>query len=82
MRSAVLRQRMEVDKEYRDYVTAQSLVQMAGRGMRAADDLCETIIVDDQIKWFVWKAEKFLPKWFRDAYRSVSVVPAPMKLSP
>jgi Rad3-related DNA helicase len=82
MRSAVLRQRMEVDKEYRDYVTAQSLVQMAGRGMRAADDLCETIIVDDQMKWFVWKAEKFLPKWFRDAYRSVSVVPAPMKLSP
>jgi ATP-dependent DNA helicase DinG len=79
MRSAVQRARMEVDKEYRNYVTAQDLVQMSGRIVRSERDWGETFILDDNVTWFVRNAREYLPKWWRDAYQSVNIIPAAMK---
>jgi Rad3-related DNA helicase len=82
LRSAVQRMRMEVDKEYRNYVTAQDLVQMSGRIVRSEDDWGETFIVDDQAEWFVKQAREFLPDWWRQAYRSERMVPPAMRIEP
>jgi Rad3-related DNA helicase len=79
LRSAVQRARMEVDKEYRNYVTAQDLVQMSGRIVRSEDDWGETFIVDDQVSWFVRVARDYLPQWWLDAYKSVAMVPPGMR---
>jgi Rad3-related DNA helicase len=79
LRSAVQRMRMEVDKEYRNYVTAQDLVQMSGRIVRSEDDWGETFIIDDNIEWFVKQAREFLPAWWRQAFRSERMVPSAMK---
>lgn len=71
-RGKVIKARMKTDPEYSNYMTAQVLVQMTGRGMRAEDDKCETIIVDDNARWFVSNNRKFFPKWWLEAYRSVN----------
>lgn len=78
-RDPVMAARQAEDKEYPMYLAACALVQASGRGMRAADDMCETLVVDDQIKWFVWKFSHFLPKWWREAYRRGSTIPRPPK---
>lgn len=47
--------------------TARTIVQMAGRGMRAPDDTCTTYILDSNWRWF-WRANHALfPAWFREA---------------
>lgn len=78
-RSPVLQARSKQDREYAMFVTMATLVQMAGRGVRAADDRCQTFIVDDQAEWFVNKYRKFAPKWFLDAYDSQMVTPPPLR---
>lgn len=48
--------------------TIRSLVQMTGRGMRSADDFCESYILDSQFIEMVWRKNKhLLPSWWRDA---------------
>lgn len=48
--------------------TIRSLVQMTGRGMRSADDYCESYILDKQFITLVWRRSKhLLPKWWKDA---------------
>ena len=42
-------------------------VGLLGRGMRAADDRCEVVILDDHARWFVPKHAKLAPSWFLDA---------------
>lgn len=79
LRSAVLRQRMEVDPEYRNYLTAQDLVQISGRINRSEDDWGETLIMDDNVTWFTKQAREYLPDWWRQAYKSVTTVPPAMK---
>ena len=74
-RPAVIKARSKSDKKYLDYLAAQALVQMCGRGMRAADDSCVTYILDDNIRWFMQSAEKFLPRWFRAAYKRSPTLP-------
>ena len=63
------------DEDYAGYVAMMALVQMAGRGMRAADDQCEVFIVDDNAKWFMWKYRKFAPFWFTQAVKWLKVLP-------
>lgn len=75
--SKVLQARQERDKDYFAYVAAQSIVQMAGRGVRSADDWCETLIVDDNWAWFYNKYKLFMPQWFRAACRRSYTVPEP-----
>lgn len=79
-RAKVIKRRMETDKEYSNYMTAQVLVQTSGRGSRAADDSCETLVVDDNIGWFVRGNRKFFPKWWLEAYGSVENGQVPIAL--
>ena len=48
--------------------TIRSLVQMTGRGMRSADDYCESYILDKMFLESIWRRHKnLLPKWWADA---------------
>lgn len=77
-RDAVMQARAKRDKDYFAYVTMQQLVQMAGRGMRAADDTCQTFIVDDNWSWFRQRYRNFAPKWFIEACGRSDVIPQPI----
>lgn len=77
-RSEVVKARTQRDADYGMYLTLQTLVQAVGRSTRSETDWSETFIVDDQVLWLVSKfgrAQGFAPKWFLEAYRSVSVIP-------
>lgn len=80
-RPAVIQARSKSDKDYTNYMAAQNLIQMAGRGMRAEDDICETIIIDDNIKWFIYRYKQFFPKWFMESYRQSATIPRPLELT-
>jgi ATP-dependent DNA helicase DinG len=48
--------------------TIRSLVQMTGRGMRSADDFCESYILDKMFIESIWRRNRnLLPKWWSDA---------------
>lgn len=72
--------RTEADKDYGLYMAMVELVQASGRGMRAKTDQCQTIVIDDNISWFMWKARKYAPKWFLEGYQESAVVPSPLVL--
>jgi ATP-dependent DNA helicase DinG len=52
-RPPIMAARNESDPEYLPYLTAQTLVQTCGRGMRAEDDQCENFILDQHANWFL-----------------------------
>lgn len=79
-RDPIVKARAQVDKEYTGYLAMQKLVQTCGRAIRAVDDWCENLIVDDNIGWFMKRNWKFAPKWFRDGVRSSRMVPKPPEL--
>ncbi len=82
-RSKILQARSEHSEDYTSYLAMQSLVQSYGRGMRAEDDMCEVLCVDDNLKWFIWLHKDFAPRWFLDAYKSwdsLTSVPKPLKI--
>lgn len=68
-RDPVTKARLAQDKQYGAYVALHEIVQMAGRGMRAPDDYCETWIVDDffSVLAFAPKTRGLLPKAFTRA---------------
>lgn len=46
----------------------RTLVQMSGRAMRAADDECETFILDSQFHTNLWAQwSRLFPRWWRDS---------------
>lgn len=48
--------------------TVRSLVQMTGRGMRSADDFCESYILDKLFLENIWRRHRnLIPKWWADA---------------
>jgi ATP-dependent DNA helicase DinG len=48
--------------------TIRSLVQMTGRGMRSADDFCESYILDKMFIESIWRRHKnLLPAWWAQA---------------
>lgn len=73
---AVIAARHRDDKRYLDYLAIQSLIQSCGRGMRSADDRCETFIVDGNIGWLLARNKRIIPAWFRRAVRYIQTVPA------
>lgn len=79
-RSKVLKAREDLDKDYGPYVAMQQLVQACGRGMRAADDWCENLVIDDQWVWFIQKYRSFAPEWFLRAVRTSMTVPEALKI--
>jgi Rad3-related DNA helicase len=80
MRSALMQARIKSDKTYANYVTALALIQQTGRGMRAEDDMCETLVVDDHFAWFGRAARAFFPRWFRAAWRTETTIPPAPRL--
>ena len=71
--------RCKEDGDYDNFQAMQGIVQRAGRGMRAVDDSCETIIVDDTWgNWFLKSAERFAPRWFMAAYKGAVGLPRPL----
>lgn len=81
-RSKVVEARAKSDKKYLNYVASLRLIQMCGRGMRAADDTCETFIVDDNINWFMHASKQLMPRWFKSAFRYVQFLPKPFARIP
>lgn len=77
-RAKVVKARMEQDKEYGHYMTMQTLIQECGRGMRAEDDWCETLVLDDNFVWFMRSYAKFAPKWFKNAIVWATNTPPPI----
>lgn len=76
-RPEVMKARTHLDPEYYHYIAYQNLIQMVGRGMRAGDDRCETLILDDNARWFLFKYKKFAPKWFMDSVVMADYIPQP-----
>jgi Rad3-related DNA helicase len=76
-RNPVVAARTDYDKEYPAYVAMQELVQAVGRGMRSADDQCETAIFDSNCSWFMRAYRHLAPEWFLSAYRRVETLPTP-----
>lgn len=76
-REPVMQARTLQDRDYPAYIAMQEMVQAVGRGMRAADDQCETFIVDDHVRWFVGKYRTLAPQWFMRAFKQCETIPAP-----
>ena len=74
----VMKARTREDAEYTSYLAAQALVQMSGRGMRAEDDWCEVLVLDDNLTWFVRKYKDFLPAWFTASIQWSKMNPEPL----
>ena len=79
-RDKIAKARCAADDEYSPYIAAQELVQMCGRGMRSVDDFCESLIIDDNIRWFIKRYKHFFARWFLQSYSSVRTVPDPPRL--
>ena len=47
--------------------TIRAIVQMTGRGMRSADDWCDSYILDTSFKRLYREHKMLFPKWWRDA---------------
>lgn len=77
-RSPLIQARAKSDDGYLNHVAAITLIQQCGRGMRSRDDAAESFIFDDHFRWF--RAAATFPKWFRDSWRTLDVVPPAMPL--
>ena len=74
-----MKARAAIDKEYAGYLAMIKLVQACGRGMRGADDWCETFIIDDIFAdYFLRLNKKHAPRWFLDAISYEDNFPEPM----
>ena len=58
--------------------TCVTLHQMTGRGMRAEDDHCETLIPDRNFEWLHRGFRRLFPLDFNEAVRRVSYAPDPL----
>lgn len=79
-RGKLMQARCRLDSDYGPYIAALSTVQIHGRGVRAADDLCETFLLDGNYVWFVHKYGDFMPEWFRSVISRVSIIPKPPEI--
>lgn len=83
LRSKAAKARNQRNKEWAGYTAAQVIVQASGRGMRSADDQCETFIIDGNFGWWYDQNRRFLPQWWVDALVWVDLAhipPPPPKL--
>jgi len=83
MQDALFKARIDRVPELLHYLTAQSVVQAAGRGVRSVDDYCETFIMDGNFGAWWWEQNRYLtPKWFRESVRFSRTVPFPEQALP
>jgi len=74
------RRRKQLGTDYLDHAVSQILIQACGRGMRSASDRCMTFILDDNWRWWRWRAERSgcFPWWFRRLLKTSRTVPPPL----
>lgn len=77
-RDTLTKSRVDSDKKYSNYVTSQTIMQTAGRIVRAPDDYGETLVIDDHWEWFRWAG--VFQQYFRDAWRVETHVPKPREV--
>lgn len=75
--SQLYQERIKRDPDYGYYVTGQTVIQMAGRPMRAADDQCEVFITDIGFKPFLSSQRSLLSSWFTPAIQTIHSIPKP-----
>lgn len=73
----IVKARTKEDPEYSSYIAMQQLVQACGRGVRAADDRCEALIIDDNVLWFMKRYSHLAPSWFHEAFVRSKMLPKP-----
>lgn len=76
-RSPIVQARQDTDPDWAPYHAMQALVQASGRGVRSAQDRCETFIVDDDWRWFWGRYREMAPSWFGAAVGAVTTIPRP-----
>lgn len=64
-------------RQWYAWQTACNIIQAYGRGMRAADDQCDTYILDGNFGWFMQRSRELLPAWFKQAIRYEQTPDAP-----
>jgi ATP-dependent DNA helicase DinG len=67
LRTKAAKVKAERNKEWAGYQAAQAIVQSSGRGMRSAEDQCETFIVDGNFGWWYGRNRKYTPRWWQEA---------------
>lgn len=80
-RGPIMEARAKDDKEYFAHSTAATLQQMAGRIVRAEDDWGETLIVDNNMSWFVNRYGYMFTRSFLDSFEEVAYLPKPLWFS-
>ncbi len=70
--------RRKDDADHALMETGQTIIQCAGRAMRAESDWCETFLIDDHFRWF--QSRVAWPAWFKTAWRWVEEIPEPMEV--
>lgn len=58
--------RMQLDKDYYEYITIMKIIQSVGRSVRSAEDWAYTFIIDQQFD-NIYKNNKSFPLWFKEA---------------
>lgn len=82
MRDRLVQIRKTRDKDYIPYLVLQAVVQAVGRGMRSAEDSCESFILDGHFGWLKAGYYQYLPRWFQVALRTLDRdgdAPAPLR---
>jgi Rad3-related DNA helicase len=74
-RSLIHQERAKQDPKLPYYMAWQTLVQAAGRGVRAEDDYCETFVIDDHFDWLWHKYGDLAPAWFKAAIMKAPALP-------
>jgi len=63
----VIQKRFRKSKDWYRHYTMMSIIQQCGRGVRNADDYCDTYILDSSFMALYLGTERYIPGWFREA---------------
>jgi len=59
--------RMEIDREYYDYITILKIVQSVGRSVRSETDWADTYIIDESFERVYRNNVSSFPTWFKES---------------
>jgi ATP-dependent DNA helicase DinG len=64
----------KIASQWYNWLTACTLVQTYGRGVRAVDDACVTYLLDGNYSWWKHTVKDMLPGWFTEAIVNAPVI--------
>jgi Rad3-related DNA helicase len=68
-----IKKRMNDYKDWYDWNTCGTLIQMCGRSIRNMDDHCDTFVLDDSLSNVLKYSHKFLPTYFTEAIKILKI---------